>query len=132
MKLKNIFGREVNVNPAKYRVDWERVVSKPQKAVKDILRPYWENKNVCEEFNIPSSKMRVDILNFTDMIAVEVSPASTHNLYNEFFNKNRSNYLRAQKRDLQKVQWLEDNGFEVVEIFDEDLKQNKVLEKVIG
>jgi hypothetical protein len=122
LKLKNIYGREVNVNPAKYRVDWDRVVSKPQKKIKDILRPFWGSKQVSEEFYIPSSKMRIDLINFSDKIVVEVSPNSTHSQYNEFFNKNRSNFLAARKRDIKKTEWCLENGFEYIEIMEEDLK----------
>jgi len=130
VKLLNIYSREVNVNVTKYLVDWDRVVSKPQKQVKDALRPIWQGQLVCEEFRVPGSKMRIDLINFSLKIVVEVSPKGSHK-YNEFFNKNRSNFGRAVKRDLSKAEWCENNGFRFVEINDEDLKSGKIVNKVL-
>ena len=130
MKLINLYGREVKVNPSKYLVDWDRVVSKPQKQVKDALFPIWAADYVCEEFYIPGSKMRIDLINFSKKIVVEVSPKGSHK-YNEFFNKNRSNYLRSTKRDISKAEWCEKNGFRYVEIKDKELKEGGILDKVL-
>ncbi|MDB4314582.1 hypothetical protein N9955_00985 [bacterium] len=131
MKIKNIYGREVSINPTKYLIDWEKVVSKPQKQVKDVIAPYWKGNLVCEEFFIPSSKMRVDIINFSLGIVVEVSPKGSHG-YNNFFHKNRPKFLSGVKRDLKKTEWILSNDFEYIEIDDEDLKDNeKILEKII-
>lgn len=130
MKLLNLYGREVNVNPSKYLIDWDRVVSKPQKQVKDAIRPIWSADYVCEEFYIPGSKMRIDLINFSKKIVVEVSPKGSHG-YNEFFNKNRPNFLRASKRDLSKADWCEKNGFRLIEIRDKDLKEGKILSRVL-
>lgn len=131
MKIKNKYGKEVNVNAAKYLIDWDRAVSKPQKKVKDILRPVWSGNFVCEEFTIPSSRMRVDLINFTQGVVVEVSPKGSHS-YNDFFNKNRSSFLRSVKRDMEKVKWAELNDFRYIEIDDEDLKDDeRILEKIL-
>lgn len=130
MKLINLYGREVNVNPSKYLIDWDRVVSKPQKQVKDAIKPIWSADYVCEEFYIPGSKMRIDLINFSKKVVVEVSPKGSHK-YNPFFNKNRSNFLSAAKRDLSKAEWCEKNGFRYVEINDLELKEGKILSKVL-
>ena len=130
MKLINLYGREVKVNPSKYLIDWDRTVSKPQKQVKDSLFQIWAADYVCEEFCIPGSKMRIDLINFSKKVAVEVSPKGSHK-YNEFFNKNRENYLRATKRDISKAEWCEKNGFRFVEIKDQDLKEGRILSKVL-
>lgn len=131
MKILDANGREVNVNISKYTIDWDRVVSKPQKQTKDALRGIWGGQAVCEEFKIPASRMRIDLINFSMGVVVEVSPKGSHK-YNKFFNKNRSNFLRAAKRDIKKAEWCELNGFRYVEIVDEDLKSGKIVEKVIG
>ena len=41
MKIKNIFGKEVSKSFKKYKIDWDRKVSSPQKRVKDIIKKYW-------------------------------------------------------------------------------------------
>lgn len=130
MKLLNIYNREVNVNVTKYLIDWDHIVSKPQKQVKDALKPIWQGQLVCEEFRIPSSKMRIDLVNFSLKIVVEVSPKGSHK-FNKFFNKNRSNFLSAVKRDISKAEWCENNGFRFVEIVDEDLKKGNIVNKVL-
>ena len=130
MKIKNLYGREVSINTSKYSIDWDKKVSNPQKIVKDILRPYWSGHSVCEEFYIPSTKMRVDLINFTLGIVVEVSPKGSHQ-FNQFFHKNRPNFLASAKRDFKKMDWVVLNGFEYVEIDDVDLKdESKIREKL--
>ena len=112
--------QEVNVNTMPYLIDWDRVVSKPQKKVKDFLRPYWQGHVVLEEFRIPRTRMRVDLLSLTSHVAVEVSPAGSHS-FNEFFHKNRQNFRVAVGREFDKAAWLEQNGFTLVEVFDDDM-----------
>ena len=130
MKIKNIYGREVSVNPTKYVIDWEKKVSKPQQMVKNAIAPYWRGHLVCEEFYIPSSKMRVDLVNFTLGIVVEISPKGSHK-FNNFFHKNRPKFLAGVKRDIKKAEWAVFNGFEYIELTDDDLKSAEtILEKI--
>ena len=126
MKIKNIYGREVSINVAKYKIDWHKEISEPQKKVKDALFPYWAGHFVCEEFCIPSSRMRIDLINFTLGVIVEVSPKSSHK-FNSFFHNNRPKFLAAAKRDMQKAEWAANNGFEYVEITSEDLKSTDLI-----
>ena len=65
--------------------------------------------------------MKVDILNATKKIAVEVN-GRQHSSFNSFFHNNsRANYLESIKRDVKKREWLELNNFLIVEI-----EQNEV------
>ena len=65
--------------------------------------------------------MKVDFVNMTKRIAVEAQGAQ-HESFNKFFHGNsRANYLKSIKRDHHKMVWLENNGFEVLEITAEDL-----------
>lgn len=130
MKIKNLYGKEVTVNTSKYSIDWEKKVSRPQKIVKDIIRPLWEGNIVCEEFRIPSSKLRIDLVNFTLCIVIEVSPKSSHS-FNEFFHKNRSGFLSSCKRDITKQEWCQTNGFIYVELTEQDFKNpEQIIEKI--
>ena len=125
MKFLSLKGKVYNVNITDYLIRWDRVVSKPQKAVKDFLYKYWKNDVVLEEFRCPGSLLRIDIFNASKRIAVEVSPAQ-HTSYNEFFHKgNRANYLASLKRDMQKAEFCKVNNIILVEIFDEDGPINK-------
>ena len=122
---------QVNINIAKYLVDWDAIVSRPQKFVKDFLYPYWSACIVLEEFRVPGSLLRVDLLNVSRKIAVEVSPSSTHS-FNRFFHKNRPAFGRAVGRELDKSRWLEREGYQLIEIFEDDfcrLSKEWIFEK---
>ena len=124
-KIFNLNGKVRDVNISDYIVDWERVVSKPQKTVKDFLRKYWKTDIVLEEFRIPNSLMRIDILNFSKKIAVEVSPSSSHS-FNPFFHQNSpAKFLASLKRDIKKKDFCVLNGYTLVEVFDEDFPLTK-------
>lgn len=113
---------QVNVNVTEYLINWEpkREVSKPQAAVKAFLRPYWRSHVVLEEFRVPGTRMRVDLLNLTRRLAIEISPSGSH-AFNPFFHKNRLKFGRAVARDLSKIDWCAQNGFTLIELGDEDL-----------
>jgi len=126
VKLKKLNStREVSWPIAKYLINWDRAVSKPQKAVKDFLYPFWKNHPaVCEEFLIPGSLLRIDLLNFHKRIAIEVSPEATHRKYNPHFHRgSRWNFLSTVKRDLDKQKWCEQNNIMFIEIYDDDIEQ---------
>lgn len=103
-----------------YLVDWDRQVSKPQARVKEFLHRYWSGHIVGEEVYIPGSRCRLDLVNFTRRIVVEVSPESSHS-FNRFFHKDRFRFGRAVQRDLDKQAWSERNGFAYVELTSEDI-----------
>lgn len=71
---------------------------------------------VYEEFPVYGTRMKVDILNATKKIAVEVN-GRQHSNFNAFFHNNsRAKYLASIKRDVQKREWLEKNSFTLIEI----------------
>ena len=109
----NFIDRNVN----KYLIDWDKKSrSKIQFKTKQFLKEYWENHIVYEEFPVYGTRLKVDILNATKKIAVEVN-GSQHSSFNKFFHGNsRQKFLQSIKRDCKKLDWLEVNGFEVIEI----------------
>ena len=121
MKIKNIFGKEVNKSFAKSKIDWNRSVSKPQKRIKDIVKPLWVYQDVHEELYIPNSKLRIDLINFTTSTVIEVSPKQ-HDTYNDFFHKDRQKFLRSLERDFKKIEWCKMNDFHYIEIGEKALK----------
>jgi very-short-patch-repair endonuclease len=76
--------------------------------------------------------MKVDMINMTKRIAVEVQ-GEQHESFNKFFHGNsRAKYLASIKRDYEKRIWLENNNFKVLEIREEDLaslSREYILEK---
>ena len=116
MRLYNTTGKLVNKNVSKYLIDWEKKSrSKIQFKIKQFLKEYWENHIVYEEFPVYGTKLKVDILNATKRIAVEVN-GTQHTSFNKFFHKTRINYLRSLQRDHKKMEWLKLNNFELIEI----------------
>ncbi len=117
MKWKKLNGRETSVNIQKYRINWDKKsASNLQQKVKDFLAQYWKNQIVCEEFRIPSTKYRVDFVNFNKRIAVEVD-GQQHGKFVPFFHGNRTHGFRKQiLRDISKQEHLESNGIKVLTI----------------
>ena len=124
MRLLNINGTLVNKNVRKYLIDWEgKSRSKLQFKFKQFFYPYWKNHIVYEEFPVYGSMLKVDLLNATKKIAVEIQ-GNQHESFNKFFHDNsRLKYLQSIKRDVKKVKWLETNGFKFLELYEDDLKK---------
>lgn len=121
MKFYSIHGKLVNINLEKYRIDWDRKVSKPQFQVKHFLFPFWRNDIVVEELRIPSSLLRIDLCNLTKKIIIEVSPRALHVNYNKFLHGSRAGFLKKLKADAKKMVWAENNGFTFVELYDQEI-----------
>ena len=122
MRLLNINGKFVSRNVSRFRIDWEKKSrSKIQKKVKDFLKDYWENHVVYEEFPVYGTRLKVDFLNATKKVAIEVN-GRQHNSFNSFFHKNsRSKFIDSIKRDLQKAEWLESNAYHLIEIEEQEV-----------
>ena len=135
MRLYTTSGRLVNKNVSKYIIDWDKKSrSKIQFKTKQVLKEYWENHIVYEEFPVYGTRMKVDFLNATKKIAVEVN-GRQHTSFNKFFHDNsRQKYLQSIKRDHKKLEWLEANDFAVLEIEENEVPQlsYKFIEKKFG
>jgi hypothetical protein len=132
MLLLDIRGKQRKVYPSKYKIDWDsKRASEPQFRTKQFLKEFWLGDNVCEEFIIPGSRLRIDLINFSKMIAVEVS-GQQHESFSKFFHKTRIGFIKSIKRDFQKIKWLESNNINLIEIYDYetlDLSKNKIEKK---
>ena len=117
MRLYNINGKLVKKSVSRFLVKWdEKSRSKIQFATKQFLKPLWLSHVVYEEFPVYGSLLKVDFLNATRRIAVEVN-GKQHSEFNKFFHSNsRTEYLKSIKRDCAKAQWLEKNNFTLIEI----------------
>jgi hypothetical protein len=118
MILTDLRGKNRNVSISRYKIDWNsKRASAPQYRTKQFLKEFWLGDMVCEEFIIPGSRLRVDLINFTKMIAVEVS-GEQHEAFSKFFHKTRIGFIKSIKRDFQKIKWLELNKIKLIEIYD--------------
>ena len=133
MRLYNIQGRLQARKVSKYLIKWNKKSrSKIQFKTKQFLEKYWKNHIVYEEFPVYGTRMKVDIVNATKKIAIEVQ-GRQHKEFNKFFHKTRGNYLESIKRDHLKRQWLEKNNFKLIEIEEEEVnKLSKIFFKKLG
>lgn len=124
MRLFNIYGKLTKKSVSKYIIDWDaKSRSMAQFNVKQFLKPYWMGHIVYEEFPVYGSLLKVDFINATKKIAIEVN-GPQHSSFNPFFHNNsRVNYLKGIKRDHQKRIWLEKNNFIVMEIETNEIKE---------
>lgn len=122
MKLYDIKGRLINKSVTKYRIKWDgECRSNFQYEVKQFFKKFWYGQICYEEFPVYGTRMKVDLINMTKRIAVEVQGAQ-HEQFNKFFHNNsRANYLKSITRDHDKIVWLENNNFKILEIFEADL-----------
>ena len=131
MILFDIRGKTRKVYPSS-RIKWNiKRASDAQYRTKLFLKEFWEQDAVFEEFVIPGSRLRVDFINFTKKIAVEVS-GRQHEEFNKFFHKNRLGFIKSVKRDFQKIKWLEINDIKLIEIYDHEtytLNKKEIEEK---
>ena len=123
MRLYNVYGKLQSKNVTKFLIDWEgKSRSKLQFKAKQFFKTVWENQIVYEEFPVFGSKMKVDLLNATKKIAIEVN-GPQHSSFNKFFHNNsRMKYLDSLKRDHEKSLWLEQNSFTLIELEKRDLE----------
>ena len=122
MRLYNINGRLQKRGVSKYLINWNKKSrSKIQFKVKKFLEPFWKSNVVYEEFPVYGTRMSVDILNATKKIAIEVQ-GRQHSEFNKFFHGNsRLKYLEGIKRDIKKAEWLEKNGFILLEVEEDEV-----------
>jgi hypothetical protein len=122
LKLYNVNGRLVGKDVVKYRINWNKKCrSKIQFKVKQFLAPYWRNHICFEEFPVFGTRLKVDMINFTRKVAVEVQ-GKQHYSFNKFFHANsRMKYLDSIKRDSQKYQWLEMNNIKLIEVLEDEV-----------
>jgi len=123
MRLLNINGTLTNKNVRRNLINWEgKSRSKLQFKFKELFYTYWNNNIVYEEFPVYGSMLKVDLLNATKKIAVEIQ-GNQHESFNKFFHDNsRLKYLQSIKRDVKKEKWLEMNDFKFLELYENDLK----------
>lgn len=123
MRLLNINGKLVNKNVKKYIINWHgKSRSNLQFKFKQFFYPYWKNHIVYEEFPVYGTMLKVDILNATKKIAVEIQ-GNQHESFNEFFHDHsRLKYLESIKRDVKKENWLTANKFKFIELYETDLE----------
>lgn len=116
MRLYNIRGRLVSKNVSRCIIKWDgESKSNLQFRVKQFLKPFWCGHICYEEFPVYGTLLKVDILNATLRIAVEVQ-GPQHECFHYFHNEQPFQYLASIKNDVKKREWLIRNEFHFIEI----------------
>lgn len=123
MIFYNIRKKLVKRNVFRYKIIWDKKSrSNLQFKVKQLLKPIWFADVVYEEFPVFSSLLKIDFLNATKRIAVEVQ-GPQHEKYNPFFHDHSPlKFVAGIKRDLKKQEWCEINNIKMIEVLESDLK----------
>ena len=117
MKFKRLNAKDQNINTSKYVINWkDDSLSKIQYRIKSFLYPYWRGHVVFEELRLAGTRLRLDFLNITRNIAVEVDGKQHTDPKNYFNGGNKFTWLAQVERDLEKDRWCELNGFKLVRI----------------
>ncbi len=110
---------------SKYRINWGRSApSKGSQEVKDFLKKYLSHHAWYEEYRIPRTRLKVDFLSSSLMIAIEFH-GKQHDEFVPFMHGSKLGYFNHMKRDFKKMELLEKNGIKLIEIRDEDLPLTK-------
>ncbi len=115
MQIIDLRGRRrsLKIKP----IDWtKKSRSQFQKDCKDLLRIHWDGDVVGEEVAVPGTMMKMDFVNLSKKIILEVD-GQAHRKFNKFFhNNNIHNFISSLKRDESKEKFAKLNGFELVRI----------------
>jgi hypothetical protein len=125
-----------NIRPLsekKYAIKWNGdSLSFFQFNVKQFFKKYWKDDVVGEEVLLPQTRLRVDLMNFSRKIAVEVN-GLFHVEYTTYFQNSVEDFEKQVYRDVLKEHLLEKNGFEVIEIYEKNMPlKEKWIESVFG
>lgn len=126
MKVKSLRGQTVNWKPK--LIDWEKpsTASNIQNECKKVLALYWCTDVVAEEQLLPGTKLRLDFVNFSKKIIVEVQ-GEQHSKFNKFFHNNSIlNFAKSLQRDEKKREFADLNGLTFIEV-----KTTEELHKIL-
>ncbi len=119
-------GSKATLRIHKYRIDYtKKAPSKGAREVKEFLKKFCGSDVVCEELRIPKTLLRVDFVNFTKKFALEYNDDQNNNAHDNFISHfhsgNKMNFVKGMKRDMDKIEQLERNGFTVIIVYKQDL-----------
>jgi len=114
-------GRERYHADRKYRINWsKKAPSNGSQYVKDFIRYNFGNDIWFEEYRVPGTLLKIDFLNATRCFAIEFH-GKQHEEYSKFFHRSRAGYRNSIKRDIKKAEFLQNNKYKLIEIYEEDL-----------
>jgi len=126
MKWKTASGKFKNIPMDKYLVDWNgKQDSLFSRDVLAFLKPFWKHDIVCAQVPVAGTRMSYDYVNVSKRVIVEADGQQHDNLMLGFFHKTSEDYKAQIKRDIEKDELAEKNGFKMVRVKPSDLPLNK-------
>jgi hypothetical protein len=90
--------------------------------IRDLLREIYPFDVIMEEVTLPGSnrfankkELTADFFLPNRSMIIEAH-GEQHYLYNSFFFKNKFEFAKAQRRDLDKKAWCESNNIQIIEL----------------
>lgn len=121
MKLLSSSGREYSIQPLDYirSNDDTKNKSSGHLLARNILKELYPGEWILEEvpLKINKSTLYADFLIKRHNLVIEVQ-GKQHKEFNAFFHKTIENFRESKKRDIQKQNWCEINGFTLIELYD--------------
>lgn len=132
MKFLDLDGNEYSINIKKYSIN-TRPCSALEEKARELLQKLYPNDVILEQFPILTDKNTIfgDFLLISRNLLIEVD-GQQHTKFNQFFHKNKLEFLKAKTRDKKKHEWAKINGYSIVRLsFDEDIEtwENKILSR---
>lgn len=125
---------DIKIN--KYLINWDTKVKRGkhfgqfQFDVKQLVRPHWIDHVVAEEFPVAAKVgdrgKSLDLVNFTTRQVIEVQ-GRQHTEHVEHFARNKYKFFQQLKNDDFKAAWCELNGFELFEVYQNDILNKELL-----
>ena len=120
MIVKGLDGKEYNWKP-KGADACDEYKSKLHLGIRNLLKEIYPFDIILEEVSLPgTSKLKgkdliADFYIPNRLLIVEAH-GEQHYKYNSFFYKNKFEFAKAKKRDMDKLQWCELNNIRVVSL----------------
>lgn len=128
---------DIKIN--KYLIDWDTKIKRGknfgqfQFDVKQLVRPYWIDHVVAEEFPVAAKVgdrgKSLDLVNFTTRQALEIQ-GRQHLEQVDYFARNKYQFFKQLKNDSFKVEWCKLNGFKLFEVYQDDELNEELLHKL--
>ncbi len=117
MKVKGLNGREYTWKLKKHYNNQRENSSKLHKTARELLKKMFPVHTILEEVNLPGSSQKrslsADFVLLDLKLMIEVH-GEQHYKFNSFYHSSVFEFVRSKKRDTNKKQWAELNGFTLI------------------
>lgn len=115
MRAIDLNGRDISWNLQGYEVRWDDTTPRSSLHVRarDLLRRLYPTDIILEEVEIPNTRMRADLFIPSRSVMIEVQ-GEQHFEHSAHLHGSYDNFLKAKRRDRQKVEFCRLNDITFV------------------